>query len=135
MLSKAAAAKPSPQLKKLMAFAMPEEKVEEEYARYFENSNRYLYLMEEEAFIGIEMKTACRCEIRHIAVAPDSRKRGVGSQMIEEVIQLHGIQEIFAETDEDAVGFYQKIGFKTKSLGEKYPGRERFYCTKILPSK
>lgn len=135
MLSKASAANPSPQLKELMAFAMAKEQVEVEYAQYVKNPNRYLYLMEEAAFIGIEMKDASRCEIRHIAVADDYRGRGIGSRMIEDIIKLHGIQEISAETDVDAVGFYRKIGFNIKSLGEKYPGRERFYCVKTLPSK
>lgn len=135
MLNKAAAAHPSPQLKELMALAMAKERVEAEYAQYLEHPNRYLYLMGEEAFVGIELKEAARCEIRHIAVASHSRSRGLGSRMIGEVAKLHGIQEIFAETDIDAVGFYRKIEFKIKSLGEKYPGRERFYCAKTLPSK
>ena len=135
MLSKATAAYPSPQLKELMAFAMAKEQVEVEYAQYVKNPNRYLYLMEEAAFIGIEMKDASRCEIRHIAVGIDCRSSGIGSRMIGEVIKLHNIQEIAAETDVDAVDFYRKIGFNIKSLGEKYPGRERFYCAKTLPSK
>ncbi|MCM3609710.1 GNAT family N-acetyltransferase [Planococcus sp. MERTA32b] len=135
MLSKAAAIRPSPQIKRLMAFAMAKERVEAEYDQYVKNPNRYLYLMEEAAFIGIELKDASRCEIRHIAVGIDCRSSGIGSRMIEEVIKLHNIQEIAAETDVDAVGFYRKIGFNIKSLGEKYPGRERFYCAKTLPSK
>lgn len=135
MLSKASAAKPTPQLKKLMAFAMSKERVEAEYAQYLKNPNRHLYFVEEAAFIGIEMKDASRWEICHIAVAGELRGNGTGSRMIEEVIKLHGIQEIFAETDVDAVGFYRKNGFHIKSLGEKYPGRERFYCAKTLPSK
>ena len=31
-------------------------------------------------------------------------------------------------TDDEAVEFYKKIGFQVKSLGEKYPGVERFCC-------
>ncbi|WP_281863298.1 GNAT family N-acetyltransferase [Planomicrobium okeanokoites] len=134
-MSKATAAYPSPRLKELMAFAMAKEQVEVEYAQYVKNPNRHLYLMEEAAFIGIELKGATHCEIRHIAVAETSRNTGTGSRMIEDVIKRHEVQEIFAETDVDAVGFYGKIGFNIKSLGEKYPGRERFYCAKTLPSK
>ncbi|GAA0394735.1 hypothetical protein GCM10008933_26940 [Paenibacillus motobuensis] len=36
--------------------------------------------------------------------------------------------KIIAETDQDAIGFYSKIGFEIHSLGEKYPGVERFQC-------
>ncbi|EOR21192.1 N-acetyltransferase GCN5 [Niallia nealsonii AAU1] len=35
---------------------------------------------------------------------------------------------ISAETDNDAVGFYRKNGFKITSLGEKYPIVEWFLC-------
>jgi ribosomal protein S18 acetylase RimI-like enzyme len=35
----------------------------------------------------------------------------------------------FAETDEEAVEFYRNIGFSIQSLGEKYPGVDRFKCT------
>lgn len=135
MLNKATAKKPSIQLKELMAFAMSSERVEEEYAEYFNNPFRHLYLFENEAFIGIELKKDAGCEIRHIAVDSNRRKKGIGVSMIEEVAGMNGIQQIFAETDQDAVGFYQQIGFHIKSLGEKYPGRERFYCAKTFPSK
>jgi len=33
-----------------------------------------------------------------------------------------------AETDAEAVKFYKKMGFQIQSLGEKYPGIERFHC-------
>jgi len=35
---------------------------------------------------------------------------------------------ITAETVRDAVKFYWSSGFKVTSLGEKYPGVERFLC-------
>lgn len=35
---------------------------------------------------------------------------------------------IYTETDNDAVDFYRKYGFEITSLGEKYPGVERFLC-------
>jgi hypothetical protein len=36
---------------------------------------------------------------------------------------------VYAETDEEAADFYRNIGFTVESLGEKYPGIERFKCT------
>lgn len=135
MLTKATAGSLTPELKRLMAFAMSEEKVEEEFFGYLEEAGRFLYLVENRAFIGIEMKQAYSCKVRHIAVSMSNRQRRIGARMIEEVIKLHGVQKIFAETDRDAVGFYRKTGFQIKSLGEKYPGRERFYYVKTLPVK
>lgn len=49
--------------------------------------------------------------------------------MINEFIKTNRIVRIRAETDKDAVGFYKKNGFTITSLGEKYPGVERFDCT------
>lgn len=78
--------------------------------------------------IGIEMPSEDMAIIRHIAVFPDSRERGIGSQMIEEIIREFSLKGINAETDSDAVGFYRHCDFQISSLGEKYPGVERFLC-------
>lgn len=48
--------------------------------------------------------------------------------MIKCVCEIHSLSYISAETDRDAVGFYRKYGFQITSLGEKYPGVERFKC-------
>ena len=48
--------------------------------------------------------------------------------MILETSSNYNLQEIIAETDKDAVAFYRKVGFKIQSIGEKYPGTERFLC-------
>lgn len=37
-------------------------------------------------------------------------------------------KRVIAETDDEAVDFYRNIGFEVHSLGEKYPGVERFRC-------
>ena len=49
--------------------------------------------------------------------------------MINEYIKKNEINKMIAETHKDAVIFYRNIGFEIKSLGEKYPGVERFQCT------
>ena len=48
--------------------------------------------------------------------------------MIRYVEEHHAFSSIYAETDQDAVNFYKNIGFHITSLGEKYPGVERFAC-------
>ncbi|ENB9401969.1 GNAT family N-acetyltransferase [Bacillus sp. CD3-5] len=86
------------------------------------------YKFEEQACIGIEIIGANKAEICHIAVAPKYRYKGIALQMIKEVVRIHQLTYLEAETDDEAVEFYKKIGFQVKSLGEKYPGIERFYC-------
>ena len=66
--------------------------------------------------------------LRQIAVRPEWRRQGVGRALLHEA-QLHlGLSSISAETDRSAVGFYERCGFCTSTLGEKYPGVERFLC-------
>ena len=70
-------------------------------------------------------------ELKHIAVIPEERGKGYGRGMLMELIKLKDPKVIVAETDEDAVDFYRGSGFTVESLGEKYPGAERFKCTYI----
>lgn len=118
------------ELQELLAFATS--KAEEEYRKYTRAAHKklYAYMMENEVAgcIGIEFLANNRCEIKHIAVFSENRRRHIGSEMISDVCRKHTFSSILAETDRDAVGFYRKNGFIVMSLGEKYPGRERFLC-------
>ena len=48
--------------------------------------------------------------------------------MILEIMTLEKPERVVAETDEEAVDFYRSLGFVVHSLGEQYPGIERFRC-------
>ena len=65
--------------------------------------------------------------VLHIATAPHARGAGVGTHLLAAVRRAFpaGVP-IVAETDEDALGFYTANDFTATSLGEKYPGVERF---------
>ena len=121
-----------PQIEELLCLATSKEKVKMEYHSYLLKPDRKLYGMIIEndivGCIGIEFLSTNICEIRHIAVSPDSRKQQIGSNMIFFIIEQFQLDSIFAETDKDAVNFYASIGFTIASLGEKYPGVERFHC-------
>ena len=52
-------------------------------------------------------------EILDIAVDPVHRGQGIGSLLIRQVIANHLPQQVVAETDDDAVNFYRKVGFNT----------------------
>lgn len=68
----------------------------------------------------------CRIELLHIATHQRWERRGVGAAMVEWVRAEHSGDLIVAETDADAVAFYRALGFEVASLGELYPGVERF---------
>lgn len=67
-------------------------------------------------------------EILHIAVDEGKRHQGIGRRLIDAAVALERPHEVLAETDHDAVEFYQHYGFSIQSLGEKYPGVESFQC-------
>lgn len=121
-----------PQLRELLSFATKKQKVEQEYQTYTQTVARrlYGYMLDELVIgcIGIELLGQNRCEIKHLAVMPNHRGKGIGSEMIRYIKEVHALTVIFAETDKEAVDFYEKCGFKITSLGEKYPGVERFRC-------
>lgn len=69
-------------------------------------------------------------EIIDIAVDKHHRGQGVASKLIDYVIENLGIKTLFAETDNDAVGFYEKYGFKTEII--KNREYTRYKCTLSL---
>lgn len=119
-------------IRELLTFATSEKNVEREYELYIHSPLRELFGYDLEnvvvGCIGIEFLGSNRCEIRHIAVSPNHRGKGIGSKMISYIKNKHSLSIICAETDKDAIHFYKNFGFTITSLGEKYPGVERFKC-------
>lgn len=112
----------------------PDPEAIERAVRRYETDPAYeLYGLEHEGRIvgavGFVMDEDGALTIQHIAVQPDQRGNGYGRILIVELIPIKNPQRVVAETDEDAVDFYRSIGFTIESLGEKYPGVERFKCT------
>ncbi|MGG3915789.1 GNAT family N-acetyltransferase [Rossellomorea vietnamensis] len=118
-----------PDIRNLLSFATSVEKVEEEYDLYIHSTERKLYGFRAGdklvGCIGVEFLNEGECEIKHVAVMPQHRGKGIGHKMIDNLVHC---TRITAETDQDAVVFYKKLGFDITSLGEKYPGVERFRC-------
>jgi N-acetylglutamate synthase-like GNAT family acetyltransferase len=121
-----------PSIRRLLSYATSEDKIDQEYEKYIQSLKRKLYGFEFEGeivgCIGIEFISSNDCEIKHIAVSLTQRGKGIGSKMIKFVCDKHSLSFISAETDKDAVDFYRNYGFEITSLGEKYPGVERFLC-------
>ena len=71
-----------------------------------------------------------KVEILGIAVDVSARGKGIGSYMIKQVINNYGLLSVYAETDNDAVGFYQKNNFSITEFSEIYDGETviRYKC-------
>ncbi|WP_342578619.1 GNAT family N-acetyltransferase [Psychrobacillus sp. FSL K6-2843] len=121
-----------PYIFSLLEHATSSDKVLREYNLYQQIKTRKLYGWKRNndyvACIGIEMTLSNDAEIKHIAVSPNLREQRIGSKMLDYMVNELGIRRLTAETDQDAVGFYRNYGFIVSSIGEKYPGVERFWC-------
>jgi ribosomal protein S18 acetylase RimI-like enzyme len=122
-------------LSELLSYSVfpDEDKLTRTMNEYQSNSNLdiYGYVAKEEVIgiLGVEMSEQSIVHIRHLAVHPDYRGLGYGRGLLMELIELKKPDQLIAETDEDAVDFYRSVGFTIVSLGELYPGVERFQCT------
>ena len=71
-----------------------------------------------------------KIEIIGIDVVLSARSKGIGSYMINQTVTDYGLISVYAETDNDAVGFYQKNGFSVTEFSEIYDGETviRYKC-------
>lgn len=71
-----------------------------------------------------------KAEIIGIAAEASMRRSGIGSFMIRWLAEAYSVDEIYAETDDDAVGFYRKNGFCITKTTEVYDGQcvIRYLC-------
>ena len=109
---------------------MPD-RIHQESQLYQTSEEREWYgLMQNDSFAGLVgiNREDRDIVIKHIAVHPNYRLQGIGSELIQAVKGISKSKSIVAETDHEAVHFYEKNGFSITSLGEKYPGVERFLC-------
>ena len=66
-------------------------------------------------------------EILDIAVTCEHRKNGIGGRLVSFILNQFPIDYIIAETDEEAVGFYEKCGFSVEPA-EEVDGTKRYRC-------
>ncbi len=76
--------------------------------------------------VGVDLRDPGLVEISHLAVEASCRGQGRGRRLVETIQRAVAPRVCWLTTDEDAVGFYRRLGFVVHSLGERYPGRERF---------
>jgi ribosomal protein S18 acetylase RimI-like enzyme len=70
------------------------------------------------------------CILNHIAVDQNYRNNKVATSLVEYLYNNYTLQSILAETDEEAVAFYQKLGFKCEEFKGKYG--KRYKCIYLI---
>lgn len=70
-------------------------------------------------------------DILGIAVAPHARRRGIAAQMLQAAAIALNLHTLTAETDDEAVDFYRKNGFRIIAQTKAYHGQPatRYLCT------
>ncbi len=83
--------------------------------------------------LGAKMKDNM-ATIQYMAVSADYRRQGIGKLLIEEFLNRFAIGFLFAETDDEAVGFYEKCDFACRPFEGIYG--KRYSCQKfqLLPA-
>ena len=72
-----------------------------------------------------------------IAVHPQARRRGIGRELIQEVIHYPKVKKVWAEvrkSNEGAQAFYRKMGFQTVGTIPNYYGNEDAWVIQWAPS-
>ena len=70
--------------------------------------------------IVISFSEQRKIEIIGIAVELSARGKGIGSYMINQIVNDYSLISVYAETDNDAVGFYLKNNFSVTKFYETY---------------
>ena len=98
-----------------------------------DNSVKIFACFEQDKILGVMVVSFIeqrKIEIIGIAVDASVRGKGVGSYIINRVVNNYGLLYVYAETDNDAVGFYRNNDFSVVQFSETY-GNEtvvRYKC-------
>ena len=68
--------------------------------------------------------------IEYIAVEEASQGHGHGSALVDAAREAGSSRSVYAETDDDAVDFYRRLGFTVteKAPDPRWPERQRYAC-------
>ncbi len=98
--------------------------------KYQENENTHIYAFEESGeFKGIVVFEIAdnTATILDIAVKSEHQGQGIGSKLIDFIFNEFSVENITAETDDDAIDFYKKYGFIIANTIIKFDTK-RYIC-------
>lgn len=123
-------------IKTIMSYAMfnpTEGRVKSAAEGIYGKQQGHFYVAEEEGIIigiiGVRRVDNSFVEIMHIAVEESARRKGIGTALVKYVDDIERVDQILAETDEDAVKFYRKFGFKVRKTEDVMFNTIRYSCT------
>lgn len=111
------------------------EKFAKKAQAYLSNPGTAIYgFYEETVLLGVivlQAKAQNTAEIVGIAVERTHQHRHIGKGLIQYAVTTGRYPELYAETDDDAVLFYERCGFETEAFQAAYDGIpcRRYRCT------
>lgn len=124
-----------PDMLKLLApsvYNPTQERLQNRAKKYQEDENSNIYACKEDgeykAIIVFKIVNNSAA-ILDIAVRPEYQGQGIGSKLIDFIFNSFNAQNITAETDDDAIGFYKKYGFDIVKTEMKFDTK-RYTCVK-----
>lgn len=98
-----------------------------------EQIKAHAYLIDNQikGMIVILLQDSGKAEILGISVDDGCRSKGIGFCMIRQMVERYQLKQLMAETDDDAICFYQKCGFAVTKIMKTYQGKEfvRYFCS------
>lgn len=85
----------------------------------FENSEIEIYVLDENRCVATARALSdgvCNCYVVDVWTQTNYRNKGIASEMMRRIINQSAGQHIYLQTD-DAVPFYEKLGFKAQPVG------------------
>lgn len=113
-------------------FNPTEERLINRARKYQEDENTNIYAYKDNGeYKGIVVFIIANnsATILDIAVKPDYQGQGIGSKLIDFIFNSFNVNNITAETDDDAIGFYKKYGFTVADTKVKFDAK-RYTCVK-----
>lgn len=109
------------------------ERLKSRAEKYSADKNIFVYACKKDGiYVGIVVFGTGNgtAEILDIAVKPEYRKHGIGRKLIDFIFTQFPIDNITAETDDEAVEFYKRCGFNVIGFGMKC-NNKRYICNKL----
>ena len=116
-------------------YAPTYEKFAEKARSYLNDPDTVIYgFFADHALLGVivlQSKSPNTAEIVGIAVEHTHQQRHIGMELIQHAAEIGCYTELYAETDDDAVSFYERCGFETEAFQAAYDGIpcRRYRCT------
>ena len=118
-----------------VTYKATEEKVNNILMEYNENRNKILfgYFLDKKiiGIIGVEENTKNNIiEILHFGIYEKYRNKNYGTKLMDYIRNKYSEKTLYLTTDDDAIGFYKKYGYKITEYYKEYNGvkYKRYKC-------